>query len=213
MVFVDNLPQTMDVRSMFKFFTKFGIVKDAIIPFKRRVVTNSRFGFVRFDCSVAADIAIQKANGLLVDDRVLEVKNATYGKGSRVEQSKRKPQLTKRFFITSNIRGQASCAGQKSFAEVLKGNSPTIARNVRTTIKVDEVGHRWLYESAIISLKAEYSTNDIGKVLKEKGLEQVLVRKGGGRDVVLTFNSQKELKSNICNIKEWFKEYSQSMGE
>ncbi|KAL7218938.1 hypothetical protein ACSBR2_012077 [Camellia fascicularis] len=175
-IFVDNLPQTMDVRSLFKFFTKFGIVKDAFIPFKRRVVTNSRFGFVRFDCSVAANIAIQKANGLLVDDRVLEVKNATYGRGSRVEQSKRRPQTTRRFFDSNNIRGQASCAGQKSFAEVLKGNTPIEARN-------------------------------------EKGLKQVLVRKGGGRDVVLTFNSQEELKSNIYNIKEWFREYSQSVGE
>ncbi|KAL7213565.1 hypothetical protein ACSBR2_016149 [Camellia fascicularis] len=84
-VFVDNLPQTMDVRSLFKLFTKFGIVKDVFIPFKRRVVTKSRFGFVRFDCSVAADIAIQKANGQLVDDRVLEVKNAIYDRGTRDE--------------------------------------------------------------------------------------------------------------------------------
>ncbi|XP_028111961.1 uncharacterized protein LOC114310208 [Camellia sinensis] len=211
-IFVDNLPQSMDVRSLFKLFTKFGIVKDAYIPFKRRVATNSRFGFVSFGCSVAADIAIQKANGLLVDDRELEVKKATHERGSRAEHSKRRSQPMSRFSGTGNIRGHPSGAGQKSYAEVLKGKNPVVAGTVSTAIKVDEVGHGWLYESAIIRLKNEYSLRDIRTVLKEKGLDQVLVRKGGGRDVILTFNSQVELNSKICNIKEWFKDYSQSVG-
>ncbi|GMP35003.1 hypothetical protein CsSME_00007643 [Camellia sinensis var. sinensis] len=63
-VFVDNLPSSMDVKDLFKLFMKFGVVKDAFIPFKRRKVTKSKFGFVRFNCQVAANIAIQKANGL-----------------------------------------------------------------------------------------------------------------------------------------------------
>ncbi|KAL7263908.1 hypothetical protein ACSBR1_001959 [Camellia fascicularis] len=82
-VFVDNLPSAMDAKTLFKLFTQFG--KDVFIPFKRRTVTNSRFGFVRFNCPVAADIAIQKANGLLVDERVLEVKKATKDMCIRVE--------------------------------------------------------------------------------------------------------------------------------
>ncbi|XP_028062257.1 polyadenylate-binding protein 3-like [Camellia sinensis] len=143
-IFVDNLPQSMDVRSLFKLFTKFGIVKDAYIPFKRRVATNSRFGFVRFDCSVAADIAIQKANGLLVDDRELEVKKASHERGSQVEHSKRRSQPMSRFSGTGNIRGHPSGAGQKSYAEVLKGKNPVVAGTVSTTIKVDEVGHFWI---------------------------------------------------------------------
>ncbi|KAL7216521.1 hypothetical protein ACSBR1_028463 [Camellia fascicularis] len=47
---------------------------------KRRKSTNTRFGFVRFDCQVTANVAVQKANGLWVDDRALEVKSADYGK-------------------------------------------------------------------------------------------------------------------------------------
>ncbi|KAL7208468.1 hypothetical protein ACSBR1_030253 [Camellia fascicularis] len=57
-VFVDKLPLAMDAKSLFNLFTKFRIMKDVFIPAKRRIVTNSRFGFVRFDCHVAADIAI-----------------------------------------------------------------------------------------------------------------------------------------------------------
>ncbi|KAL7243399.1 hypothetical protein ACSBR1_015738 [Camellia fascicularis] len=90
-IFVDNLPKAMDVKSLFKLFTKFGIVKDVCIPFKTRKVTNLRFGFVRFDCHVTTDIAIQKANGLLVDNMMLEVKNATYDRSNRDEQSRRRP--------------------------------------------------------------------------------------------------------------------------
>ena len=76
-VFVDNIPSVMDAKALYKLFTKFGIVKDAFIPFKRRKVTNSRFGFVRYDCHKSASVAIQKANDLFVDDMMLMVKMAT----------------------------------------------------------------------------------------------------------------------------------------
>ncbi|KAL7203349.1 hypothetical protein ACSBR2_016608 [Camellia fascicularis] len=168
-VFVDNLPSAMDAKTLFKLFTQFGIVKDAFIPFKRRTVSNSRFGFVRFDCLVVADIAIQKANGLLI--------------------------------------------GLRSFAEVLKGNTPTVVGKASLTIKANEEGHGWLYDSAIVKLNTECSIITIENVLKEKGLDQEMVRNGGGQDIVLTFQSQKELKSNICNIKEWFKDWSQFVVE
>ncbi|KAL7181445.1 hypothetical protein ACSBR1_040352 [Camellia fascicularis] len=46
-----------------------------------------------------------------------------------------------------------------------------------------------------------------------RGLDRVVVRKEGGCDVVLTSKSQEELKSNICNIKEWFKEWIQFVVE
>ncbi|KAL7238970.1 hypothetical protein ACSBR2_004965 [Camellia fascicularis] len=83
--------------------------------YKRRVVTNSRFRFVRFDCSVAADIVIQKANGLLVDDRVLEVKKATYGRSSRVEQSTHQQILRHKQHQGSTVicRPKILCRGTK----------------------------------------------------------------------------------------------------
>ncbi|KAL7189551.1 hypothetical protein ACSBR1_039240 [Camellia fascicularis] len=82
-IFVDNIPSAMVAKTLFKLFTQFSIVKDVFIPFKRRTVSNSRFGFVRFDCPVAADIAIQKANRLLVDEKVLEVKKTTNVKSNK----------------------------------------------------------------------------------------------------------------------------------
>ncbi|KAL7204376.1 hypothetical protein ACSBR2_017454 [Camellia fascicularis] len=53
----------MDPKGLFVLFSKFGVVKDAFIPNKRRQTTRSRFSFVRYDCSVVASMAIQKQMG------------------------------------------------------------------------------------------------------------------------------------------------------
>ncbi|CAL5343197.1 unnamed protein product [Camellia sinensis] len=77
-VFVDNIPDSMNPKSLFQLFAKFGIVKDVFIPKKRRKITGSRFGFVRYDCSVAAEMAVQRADGLWCDDKALRVKGAEF---------------------------------------------------------------------------------------------------------------------------------------
>ncbi|KAL7230391.1 hypothetical protein ACSBR2_008807 [Camellia fascicularis] len=79
-IFVDNLPGSMDPKGLYTLFTKFGVVKDVFIPSKRRKATRSRFGFVRYDCPVAAKVAIQKANGVWCGNRSLVVKTAEFGR-------------------------------------------------------------------------------------------------------------------------------------
>ncbi|KAL7235111.1 hypothetical protein ACSBR1_018574 [Camellia fascicularis] len=173
-VFVDNLPSAMDVKVLFKLFSQFGIAKNDFIPFKRRTMSKSRFGFVRFNCPVAADIAIQKGNGLLVEERVLEVKKLPRTDAPDLNRAGENPIPSVDLLILSVIG--------------LKFHIQAIDRSLK--------------------FNSEFSTINFGNVLKEKGLDHVRVRKGGGRDIVLTFKSQEELKSNICNIKEWFKEWS-----
>ncbi|KAL7232584.1 hypothetical protein ACSBR2_010571 [Camellia fascicularis] len=120
-VYVDNIPSKMDAKSLFKLFTKLGIVKDVFIPFKGRKVTNSRFGFVRFE--LVADIAIQKANGLLVDDKVLDVKTTTFDRRSREDQIRRKPQFIRkpqpirRPLVANRSRSHVLSGGHRSFAD------------------------------------------------------------------------------------------------
>ncbi|KAL7240508.1 hypothetical protein ACSBR2_006205 [Camellia fascicularis] len=79
-LFVDNLPEVMNPKSMYTLFTKFGVVRDVFIPNKRRAATKIRLGFVRFDCPVAAQIAEQKENGLWIDNKALAVKSVEYEK-------------------------------------------------------------------------------------------------------------------------------------
>ncbi|KAL7235781.1 hypothetical protein ACSBR1_019131 [Camellia fascicularis] len=71
------------------------------------------------------------------------------------------------------------------------------------------VKHYMLGTDRLQRLRSDYSTSNIKKALKENRLDQIEVREGGCRDVVLTFNSQEELKSNIHSIKEWFQDWSQ----
>ncbi|KAL7165892.1 hypothetical protein ACSBR2_036709 [Camellia fascicularis] len=68
----------MGAQGLFKIFSNYGVVRDAYIPNKKRRSTGSRFEFIRYDCPVAADTALQKANGLWCDDKALKVKMAEY---------------------------------------------------------------------------------------------------------------------------------------
>ncbi|GMP69083.1 hypothetical protein CsSME_00028478 [Camellia sinensis var. sinensis] len=79
-IFVDNIPGSMDSKSLFTLFRKFSLVKDVFIPGKRRKASNSRFGFVSYDCQVAASVGIQKADGLWCGNKALRVKRAEYQK-------------------------------------------------------------------------------------------------------------------------------------
>ncbi|KAL7230469.1 hypothetical protein ACSBR2_008864 [Camellia fascicularis] len=84
-IFVDNIPESMDAKGLFNLFRKFGVVKDAFIPGKRRRVLGSRFGFVQYDCEVAAEMAIEKADGLWCDNKALKVKRAEFQKPHALE--------------------------------------------------------------------------------------------------------------------------------
>ncbi|CAL5331326.1 unnamed protein product [Camellia sinensis] len=204
-VFVDNIPSSFDAKSLFKLFNKFGVVKDVFIPFKRRKATNSRFGFVRFDCHVASDMAVQKTNGLLVDDEILAVKYATH---DRSVLSIRRPQVIREDFNPNRGKVTTQFFGHKSYAEVLQGDSNMVDVKAGMTVKANEDGHGWLYESIIIRLNSDFSINSIRSALKDIGLDQVVVKQGGGKDAILTFKSQEELQSNIQKIKDWFKDWS-----
>ncbi|KAL7205726.1 hypothetical protein ACSBR2_018618 [Camellia fascicularis] len=194
----------MEPKGLFKLFTKFGIVKDVFLPQKRRKATHKRFGFVRFDCSVAASIAVQKANGLWVDDKALVVKHAEYARDQNI--SKPHPIPTRTNPATAE-RKEGVYVQRKSFADALKSNIGIPQGKAYSTIKVNEDGHGWLYESVIVRLKEEYTLSSIKQALKDKRMGNILVRNGGGRDVVLTFKSKEEMKTNFRLVKEWLKEW------
>ncbi|KAL7225022.1 hypothetical protein ACSBR1_020325 [Camellia fascicularis] len=112
----------MDPKGLFQFFTKFGVVKDVFIPNKRRKTSNSRFGFVRFDCPVAARIAVQKANGIWIDDKVLTVKDAEYGKDNVVVKNPTHDQtIRSRAPSAGGRKDQGSDIKLRSYADMVKG--------------------------------------------------------------------------------------------
>ncbi|KAL7217169.1 hypothetical protein ACSBR1_028974 [Camellia fascicularis] len=94
-LFVDNIPEVMDPKSLFGLFSKFGIVKDVFIPMNRSKATGSRFGFVRYNCSVAAEMVIKNADRLWCVDKKLRVKGAKYAKGSRSSLKGNQEEITR----------------------------------------------------------------------------------------------------------------------
>ncbi|KAL7235272.1 hypothetical protein ACSBR1_018715 [Camellia fascicularis] len=172
-LFVDNLPESMDPRSMYALFLKFGVVKDVFIPQKRRKATNTRFGFVRFNCPVAASVAEQKANGIWVDDKALIVHSAVYGKekGDQIrwkQVQRRHLEIRRPSDITGPKRWNQGIDG-RSYVEVIKGAQP--GGQHTTTIKVEEIGNGWLYESMIMRLKPDHSAMEVQGKLKEQGMK------------------------------------------
>ncbi|KAL7202234.1 hypothetical protein ACSBR1_033830 [Camellia fascicularis] len=45
-------------KGLYSIFVNYGVVMDVFIPNKRRKLTRSRFGFVRYNCSIAAAVAV-----------------------------------------------------------------------------------------------------------------------------------------------------------
>ncbi|KAH7860021.1 hypothetical protein Vadar_008228 [Vaccinium darrowii] len=84
-LFVDNLPVDVGINEFRELFNKYGVVRDVFIPLKRSKVSGNKFGFVRYDCHVSADVAISKANGIFFKERKLFVKYASFGKKDVIE--------------------------------------------------------------------------------------------------------------------------------
>ncbi|KAL7257570.1 hypothetical protein ACSBR1_003807 [Camellia fascicularis] len=122
-IFVDNIYDSMDPKSLFTLFRKFGLVKDVFILGQRRKASNSRFGFVRYDCQVAIRVAIQKVDGLWCGNKALRVKCAEYQKIQAEGQQKLgglsrgdEGRVQNRWVQSKKWTGKGV---QKSYAEVL----------------------------------------------------------------------------------------------
>ncbi|KAH7843588.1 hypothetical protein Vadar_018414 [Vaccinium darrowii] len=80
-LFIDNIPENEDKEGLRRLFSKYGFVKEATI-LEKRSKHGSRYGFVKYDCPIAAEMAILKANGLCVGQngsQKLLVKRAKFG--------------------------------------------------------------------------------------------------------------------------------------
>ncbi|GMQ10313.1 hypothetical protein CsSME_00053366 [Camellia sinensis var. sinensis] len=146
-IFLDNLLESMDPKGLYNIFTNYGIVKDVFIPNKRRKLTQSRFGFVRYACPVVANMAVQKAHGIWCDNRALKIKVADFVQG---KEANHKPVITSvgRRDVDINSKAPNMLQRGKSYAQILSG--PGLAPDSNISIQAYEEGNGWLYESVIV---------------------------------------------------------------
>ncbi|KAL7215258.1 hypothetical protein ACSBR1_027427 [Camellia fascicularis] len=152
-IFADEIPESMNPKELYVMFSNFGVVKDVYIPDKRRKATKSRFRFVRYDCPVAAGIAIQKTDGTWCDNKVL-----------------------KRFEAPTRTRVEGK-QRRRSYADVLQGRIEGGGNDIK--IKAEDFGNGWLYESVIVKLNTHCNFTEFKKELPNRGLKDLHVREGG----------------------------------
>ncbi|KAL7228265.1 hypothetical protein ACSBR2_007052 [Camellia fascicularis] len=219
-VFVDNIPESMNPKGLFGLFTKFGIVKDVFIPKKRRKTTGSRFGFVRYDCSVVAEIAVQRADGLWCDNKALKVKGAEFEREDhdQVKQPKRFNQRTKSMERIRNRDAQGGGILKRQDFGGLRSYTEAVGKGVaqdreEVVVQVSEASNGWLYESLIIKLHTFFSFSAFKEECQKRGFQEVKIRAGEGRIVILTFSSVTEMKRQKEELKEWIFKWCSSMEE
>ncbi|KAL7169865.1 hypothetical protein ACSBR2_034830 [Camellia fascicularis] len=145
-------------------------------------MARSHFGFVRYNCSVAADMAVQKAHGLWCDDRALKVKMAKLGKEFILKpRSIQVPQIRK----------------------VINNHMVNVGyQRTRSLAKTFEEGNGWLYKTVVAKLKPSSSVVDFKKDIVRRGFGDVKVRMGGGRDLVLFFKSVEDMKDIVQKMQD-----------
>ncbi|GMQ00215.1 hypothetical protein CsSME_00047403 [Camellia sinensis var. sinensis] len=178
----------MNPKGLFTMFSNFGVVKDVYIPEKRRKATKTRFGYIRYDCPVTAGLAIQKANGVWCGDKTLKVKQADFGKDKDLTTSRMVDSKPVRV-MRSKVAGFGE---RRSYAEVLKGGKTGSGNNIR--IMADEYAIGWLLLSAVIKLKPYRSFNDFNIECCNRGLQDIQLREGRGRNALITFQSKEDMK-------------------
>ncbi|KAL7243616.1 hypothetical protein ACSBR1_015924 [Camellia fascicularis] len=209
-VFVDNIPVSMGAKGLSKLFSNFGVVLDAYIPHKRRRSTSSKFGLIRYHCPVAADMALQKANGLWCDDKALKVKMAEFRKEYDTKQSK--PQLVQqRWSKEGKHTVHDTYQGRKSYADVVRVRD--LQSNSVRTIKVQKASNGWLYESVVVRLKPTLLVEEFKDELQGRGHGDITVRVGGGRQLVLSFQSVEVMKEKLLFMKDWLTVWCESVEE
>ena len=92
MIFVDYLPEAVTSNWLWKAFSNCGMVVDSFIPRKRRQVSNSKHGFVRFKFYSDALKAVRNYNGIWWLEKRIVVKKANFfSSGRKVWRRKFQP--------------------------------------------------------------------------------------------------------------------------
>ncbi|XP_028092108.1 polyadenylate-binding protein 4-like [Camellia sinensis] len=177
-IFVDNLPWSMSPKGLHSLFMKFGIIRDVFIPNKIRKATKSRFGFVRYDCKVAAAMAVQKTNGVWCDDKAIKVKVVEFGKDELVKPFKKNQWVNivegrneDRVTTTTCRVLTQRLFGQKSYVAALY-DDPNSGR-MSHVVYVNEVGNGWLYDSLVVKLKCLQAFPELKKAVLERGSKDI----------------------------------------
>lgn len=216
-LFVDNIPEKEDKSWLVNIFTNYGVVKDAYIPVKRSK-RGSKFGFIKYDCPVAMDMTIYRANGMYLGNQRLLVKEARFGqmyhsnerwRNRGVVEASKQGECRSHETLANKVRQDMS------FAQVVKGKETPGDQNRLDCIHVQPAGNGWLYRSAIGKMRQLFSVDEMKHIFKKENIKNVQIKAIGGRFLILTFPNE-DVRNEIIKAGEltgWFEELSKWDGE
>ncbi|GMP68414.1 hypothetical protein CsSME_00028041 [Camellia sinensis var. sinensis] len=163
-----------------------------------------------YDCPVAAQMAVQKANGLWCDNKALKVKPADFeneqGAKPRLPYGKQERKAEMSSYANATRENT-----KKSYAQVVGEGRRRVSTSL--TVRAYEEGNGWLYESIIARLRSQCSEEDFRKELTKREVGNIKVRAAGGRDLVISFQSVQEMKEKLIIMNGWIKEWCESVNE
>ncbi|GAB2286815.1 hypothetical protein Dimus_021208 [Dionaea muscipula] len=205
MLFVEDMPDSMDQHAMFKLFSKFGVVRDVYLPNKRKRL-GKQFGFVHFDCEVIVEVAIQKTNGMWMNDKVLKVKGRvadyqrhqgpkTFERGntriSPLSGAGVAPARATNHGQSSMIQNQ-TFSGRDSFANVVKRGK--VQNSSLLMVKGASIGNGWLHRSVVASLCDYRSSEFLIESFMQNRVGNATAKRLGNKQVLLTFQTEELMK-------------------
>lgn len=107
--------------------------------------------------------------------------------------------------------GDRGFRDKRSYVEAVEGKMQKEIGSIY--LKAEEVGNGWLFQSIIVRLKAQYADVNLKKELAAIGIEDIMVRDSGGRDVVITFKSKEERALKISAVKELVSDWCEDIAE
>ncbi|GAB2274124.1 hypothetical protein Dimus_008895 [Dionaea muscipula] len=164
----------------------FGVVKDAYIP-RKRSKDGKHFGFIRYDCTVATELAIHKTNGLWIDDKELIVKMVEFDRSKEKSLMSRGNKVIEVYRdIVSNPRmkeRQARLTEQQGKRLNSTGSYADAVRNAGAKedmiprVRGDCVGNDWLYRSVVATFCEHPRTDILFDSFMEQEKDILTVRK------------------------------------
>ncbi|GAB2296803.1 hypothetical protein Dimus_030906 [Dionaea muscipula] len=234
-VFVDNLPAIVDTKGLVKLFSEFGVIQDAFIP-RKKSRSGTRFGFVRYGCPVAADMAIQKGNRVwFQNNKQLLVKMASYARhneGHKMQDRDvgfnfmmRREKDKGGYRVFSEGKLQMNVGGSKSYRKVLLGSynkdkdggsicDNHLGKDAQSNLPIiegDEYDSDWLRRSIVAEWMSCKKEGSHVETLKAELDQEVKVVRLGRDRVLLTFPSISSLCSALNKEKAWWARWFDSV--
>ncbi|KAH7858671.1 hypothetical protein Vadar_026482 [Vaccinium darrowii] len=173
-IYVDDLLEDMYAAWLGQIFSKYGCVLDAFIPKKRSRGFNSKFGFVRFGSLREAEEAISSMNGMIIRDKEMLAKVATFSSAKDYGENEKKEVFRKTDKDKEEKRGFLKPEpffhnGQgMSYVEAVSGSKSNGLR--RISIEANPI--EWLCRSAVAKLRSLSAMEVIREALHREGAPQ-----------------------------------------